>query len=82
MTEFEVLMLEKMGNFEKQFESIDKRFDSIDKRLDGMDKRFEDIENRLDVMQADIDEIKEDAHITRGALNSIIDTLQSTGIIR
>ena len=52
---------------------INTRLDGMDKRLDGMDKRLDGIDTRLDNIEADIVIIKEEATITRGATDQLIE---------
>ncbi|MBP5433770.1 MAG: hypothetical protein J6Y81_15865, partial [Ruminococcus sp.] len=56
-------------NMDKRLDNMDKRLDNMDKRLDAMDERLDGMDRRLDRIEADIVEIKENAEITRAAVN-------------
>lgn len=62
MSEFETKVL-------KLLEEMNGRMDKMDGRMDKMDRRMDKMDQRLDKIESDIVEIKEDAKITRAAVN-------------
>lgn len=54
--EFQQLVLEKLGGFEKRFDNLEKRFDNMDTRFDNLEVRMGKVETRLDNLEEQMSE--------------------------
>lgn len=69
----EVQKKDILEQMDKRFEQVDKRFEGIDKRLDSMSSQIVSLNERMERVENAIEEIKEDAAITRNGVNLLLD---------
>lgn len=55
---------------------FDKKLEPINARLDRMDDRFDRMDARLDRIEEDLAEVRENAEITRGATNYLVEWVE------
>ena len=56
--EFQMIVLEKLGNIDTRFDKIEARFDNLETRFDGLEIRFDNLETRFDGLEAKVDSLE------------------------
>ena len=77
----------RLGAVESRLDSMDGRLGAVESRLDSMDSRLgavesrlDSVESRLNQLQEDVEILKEDTKVTRGAVNQLLDWADDAGI--
>lgn len=62
----------KLGDHDKNFESIDQRFESIDQRFGSIDQRFDELEQKVDKVAEEVGSVKKDVKILSGQFTDVV----------
>lgn len=63
---------QRLDGMDQRLDGMDQRLDKVDQRLDGMDRRLDGLDQRMSRVENTLEEIKEDAAITREATNTLL----------
>lgn len=77
--EFQRLVLEKLGGFEKRFDNLETRFDNMEKRFDNLEARMDKVETRLEGLdlqmgrvETRLDNLEEQMTETNGIVKALM----------
>lgn len=74
MTDRELLekLLQKIDNLGEKIDNSDKKIDNLEVKTDSLVTKFDALDLKFNTLEKTVTEIKEDTHVTRCAVNSLI----------